>query len=44
MSQIETRILSVTGIVDIANTRINGTASNLTLNKYEIPVLGGVSA
>ena len=44
VSQIETRILSVTGIVDIANTRINGTASNLTLNKYEIPVLGGVSA
>lgn len=44
VSQIETRILSVKGIVDIANTRINGSTANLTLGKYDIPVMGGVSA
>lgn len=44
VSQIESRILGVTGVVDAQNIRINGVASNLTLGKYEIPVLGGVSA
>ena len=44
VSQIETRILSVKGVLDVANTKINGSTSNLTLTKYQIPVLGGVSA
>lgn len=44
VSQIETRILGVKGVLDIANTTINEKASNLILTKYEIPVLGGVSA
>lgn len=43
ISQIETRLLAIKGVVDIANTKINGTASNLTLGTYEIPVIGGVS-
>lgn len=43
ISQIETRILNLTGVVDINNTKINGAASNLVLDEYEIPVLGGVS-
>lgn len=43
ISQIETRLLSITGVVDIANTKINGVASNLTLGTYEIPVIGGVT-
>ena len=43
VSQIETRILSVGGVLDVANTKINGSTSNLTLGQYEIPVLGGVS-
>lgn len=43
ISQIETRILNLTGVVDINNTKINGAASNLLLGEYEIPVLGGVS-
>lgn len=43
ISQIETRLLAIKGIVDIANTKINGIASNLTLDTYEIPVMGGVS-
>lgn len=44
VSQIETRILSVKGVLDVTNTKINGSANNLTLTKYQIPVLGGVSA
>ncbi len=44
ISQIETRILGVQGIVDVTNTKINGVANNLTLGKYEVPTLGGVSA
>lgn len=43
ISQIETRLLSITGVVDIANTKINGAASSLTLGTYEIPVIGGVT-
>lgn len=43
ISQIETRILNLTGVVDINNTKINCAASNLVLGEYEIPVLGGVS-
>lgn len=44
ISQVETRILGVNGIVDVAGTKINGSDSNLTLGEYEIPVLGGVSS
>ena len=44
ISQVETRILGVKGVLDISNTTINGKASNMTLTQYEIPVLGGVSA
>lgn len=41
--QIETRLLAISGIVDITNTAINGSAENLTLGAYEIPVFGGAS-
>lgn len=44
ISQIESRILGVKGIVDVANTKINGSSDNMTLTKYQIPALGGVSA
>lgn len=44
VSQIETRILAVKGVLDITNTKINGSTSNLTLDKYDIPMIGGVSA
>ncbi len=44
VSQLETRLLGIKGIVDIGGTRINGAAENLSLGKYEIPVFGGVSA
>ena len=41
--QIETRILGVKGVLDIADTKINGSADNLTLTGCQIPVPGGVS-
>ena len=43
LSQIETRLLAVRGIIDVNDTKINGLADNLTLGKYEIPVFGGAS-
>lgn len=43
-AQLETRILGIQGIVDIADTKINGTAANLILSQYQIPVMGGVTA
>lgn len=42
ISQIETRLLNVEGIIDIANTRINGKYSNLELNEYEIPIFNSI--
>lgn len=43
ISQIETRLLGIKGIVDIADTKINGSSENLTLGKYEVPMFEGVS-
>ena len=42
ISQIERRLLTIPGVVDITGTTINGLAENLELNEYEIPILGGV--
>ena len=43
ISQIETRLLQITGIIDIRNTKINGVEQNLSLVNDEVPVLGSVS-
>lgn len=43
ISQLETRILGVKGVLDITDTKVNGTANNFNLTEYQIPVLGGVS-
>ena len=43
ISYIETRALSVTGILDIQNTLLNGVAQNLVLGADDVPVLGGVT-
>ena len=43
ISQIDTKMLSVPGVVDVQNTSLNDSTENLILDKYEIPVLGGVS-
>ena len=42
ISQLETRLLSITGILDVTQTTINGEAQNLTLDGDEIPVFGSV--
>lgn len=43
ISQIETRLLDVAGVVDIANTTINGVEENLILGPDSIPKRGTVS-
>lgn len=43
VAQIEAKILSIDGIVDIADTKINGKAENLILTAYQIPILGGAA-
>ncbi len=43
VAQIEAKILSIDGIVDISDTKINRKAENLILTAYQIPVYGGVS-
>ena len=43
ISQIEVRILAITGIVDVQNTKLNGQQQNIELGPYEIPVLGEVT-
>lgn len=42
IAQIESRIMTLKGVLDIANTKINDSESNLMLTKYQIPVFGGV--
>lgn len=44
ISQIETRLLGIKGILDVTGTQINGSKNNLSLGGYEIPVFGGASA
>ena len=43
ISQIETRILALKGIIDIFDTALNGKTSNLSLGKFEVPILGGIT-
>lgn len=43
ISQIESRLLTVTGIVDIEGTSINGSPTNCTLPADHIPVLGSLT-
>ncbi|MFD2170307.1 baseplate J/gp47 family protein [Tumebacillus lipolyticus] len=43
ISQIEARLLNVSGVVDINGTTLNGTASNLELEAEQIPVSGTVT-
>lgn len=44
ISQIESRILEIEGVIDIENTEINDLAQNLTLESDEIPVRGEIIA
>ncbi|WIM41354.1 baseplate J/gp47 family protein [Paenibacillus sp. PK4536] len=42
LSQLDARIVSVRGIADVNNTKINGNASNFTLQPEQIAIWGGV--
>ncbi len=42
ISQIEARILNIEAILDISNTTINSTTSNIELPNNKIPVLGSL--
>ena len=43
INQIEARLLSVEGVVDIADTTLNGQTENITLDYMQIPTFGGVT-
>ena len=43
VSQIDTRLLNVKGVLDVQGTLVNGSRDNLVLGENEIPVLGSVS-
>lgn len=43
ISQIETRLLAVTGIADISDTVLNESGDNLVLGEYQVPVFDSVS-
>lgn len=43
VSQIETKVLNVDGIIDITGTTINGGTANISLSADAIPVLGAVT-
>lgn len=43
ISQIETRIMSLPGVIDITGTKINGESSNYILKDASIPTLGVVT-
>ena len=44
ISQLESRLLTIPGIVDVAQTKINGTAGNYPLPLDTIPILGTMTA
>lgn len=43
ISQIETKILALTGVIDVSDTKINGVASNFAVTDNRIPVLGVIT-
>lgn len=43
ISQIESRILDIDGVIDVYGTKINGQGNNLKLAKYQVPKIGSVT-
>ena len=43
VSRIETKLLSVTGVIDAENITVNGERKNIVLSATQIPVLGSVT-
>ena len=44
ISQIETRILDVEGVLDVGSTTLNGAAENLSIDVHNIPIRGSVTS
>lgn len=44
IGQIESRLIDITGILDVAHTTINGETANYTLPADSVPLLGTMSA
>lgn len=44
ISQIEVRLLNINGVIDIANTQLNGSPENVQLGENDIPKRGTVDA
>lgn len=42
ISQLESKILSIKGVIDISDTKLNGKESNVILGEFDIPVRGNV--
>lgn len=43
IAQIDSAILNVHGVIDVADTTLNDADSNLTLTEFELPVLGVIN-
>lgn len=43
VSQVETKVLSVDGVIDITDTKINDGTQNIVLDSAAIPTLGGIT-
>ena len=43
VSQVETKVLNVAGVIDITGKKINGGTANISLSENAIPVLGAVT-
>lgn len=43
VAQIDARLLTVQGVVDVNGTELNGSAANVTLDAEDIPVIGTVT-
>ena len=43
LSQVETRLLGVRAVLDVADTELNGEARNLTLGERQVPMLDGLT-
>lgn len=43
LAQVEATVLTVEGVLDISNVTLNGTAGNVTLDEFKVPVLGSVT-
>ena len=42
LSQIDTRLLDVAGVLDVADTTLNGQRRNLVLEERQVPLFGGL--